>query len=140
MVLQSIHLKDQEGIWQAHQCIRLTQETFNRHRINAVSMIDAASLETSRKSTVKGFCHHRFQPNLVIDRNPGDNFVKADQKLGISDARLLVMKGGHRCHLNCPLFEIQGAACLWAESIYYAAVLQSGTICINDPVVINPGN
>jgi MOSC domain-containing protein YiiM len=138
MVLQSIHLKDHEGIWQAHQCIRLTQETFSRYKINAVSMIDAASWKTSGNSTVEGFCHQRFQPNLVIDIHPGNNSIKADQKLGISDARLLVMKGRHRCHRNCPLFEKQNSACIWTESIHYATVLQSGMICVNDPVVLDP--
>ena len=140
MVLQSIHLKDMEGIWHSHKCVRLTQETFSQYKKNAVSMIDTVSWKTAIHSSHKGFCHQRYKPNLLIDINPGDNFIKADQKLGISDVRLLVMKSGHKCHQNCPLFIMQGSACLWAESIYYAAVLQSGTICINDPVVINPGN
>ncbi len=107
------------------------------HAKNDVSIISKKAYQEARQSIHKGFCHNRFQPNLVISMCSDEaEHMKMGVELDIEGVKLFVLHKKHRCHENCPLFMMNNQPCQWTNYIYYACIIKGGMVKKGLSVVI----
>ena len=107
---------------------------------NDVSIISKKAHQESKQSGVKGFCHNRFHPNMVISMTRDEEELMIENaELDILDVKLFVLRKRHRCHEQCPMHQHNVLTCEWTKHIYYAGIKSGGIVRKGCSVIIrNP--
>lgn len=115
--------------WEIVDDVAYSSDENSKDDKNDVSIISEAAFTEGEKSLEKGFCHDRFQPNLVISMNKKEEEqIKVNAELDIENVRLFVLHKNHHCHENCPLFRMNRRRCQWTGHIYYAWIKRGGRV------------
>lgn len=137
MQIISIQFKNETGIWESTDCLDVNTDIQEHPKTQDISIIPINDWKMAQNSLQKGFCHHRFKPNLILESLPESQSLRRnDQELGIGNARLLVLQKKHRCHESCPLASNEHNECVWTKNIYYARVIKGGRMCEKDRVIL----
>ena len=98
-----------------------------------ISVLTASQKAWMKARTEKGFCFHKFKENLLLDC---DEPLEPGMYLAIGDAVIQFSESIKTCHPEvCSLIK----DCALAGGNLFARVIKSGTITIDSPVWIVPG-
>lgn len=132
-----IQSKNDNNEWTKNDEMVFKSEVDSSHDKNDVSLISNKAYLEARQSIHKGFCHNRFEPNLIISMNSDEeNQLKVGVELDIDGVKLFVLRKKHRCHQHCPLFMMNNQSCQWIKYIYYAGIKKGGRLKKGSSVVI----
>lgn len=108
---------------------------------NDVSIISEKAYREAKESPDKGFCHNRFQPNLVVSMSSDEEEqMKVGVELDMDGVKLFVLDKMHRCHTQCSLYMANRQPCKWTNHIYYAGIRIGGRVYEGCKVYLNPLN
>lgn len=128
-MVKGIFKKDKDGNWREYKqmLLQFSHEVEGRDDISIITSIGYNKL---KKDQIKGFCHHRFKANLIVEGlDLGKIYVGSS--LTIGKVVVIVSSIGKACHRECPALAGDNK-CTLGKYIIFARIVQSGKIAYHD--------
>lgn len=132
--VKGIFIKDSQQQWKEYKEIYLDSKEINEGEED-LSIITIEGFNKLKNDEVKGFCHHKFHANFVIEGIDPRNLLPGTI-LHMGDIIIEVTNKTKKCHFNCPVLSSNYPPCALNKHIVFGKLLKSGKIAYKDKITI----